>query len=74
MKQPQIEFSTKEEIISLQEVKLLETLNYVSQKSKYYQRVFNEYKIDVNYISSTHIIHSPSLHMRVHLLESPFGY
>lgn len=47
----QIEFSSTEEIQSLQQKKFAETLKYVSEKSVYYQRIFQSQAIDISKFS-----------------------
>lgn len=56
---PQIEFSSKEKILSFQEEKLKELLEYVSKHSKYYQRIFEENKIDPKNISLKNLSELP---------------
>ena len=45
-----IEFSTPSEIKAYQEGLLKEALSYLAQNSKYYQRLFSVYNIDINQI------------------------
>ncbi|NTV19546.1 MAG: phenylacetate--CoA ligase family protein, partial [Bacteroidales bacterium] len=47
---PGIQFKTRKEIKNFQEESLLETLNYVSNNSPYYKRVFKERGIDVQMV------------------------
>ena len=47
---PGIQFKTRKEIKNFQEESLLETLNYVSNNSPYYKRVFKEKGIDVQMV------------------------
>lgn len=47
---PSIQFKTRKEIKNFQEESLLETLNYVSNNSPYYKRVFKERGIDVQMV------------------------
>ncbi len=49
---PQIEKKTKAEIKQYQELRLVESLQYLSAKSKFYKRFFNENKIDINKIKT----------------------
>ncbi len=49
---PEIEKATPQEIKSFQEVKLKELMNYVSEKSPYYRRIFRNYKINPTDIKS----------------------
>ncbi len=49
---PEIEQATPQEIRAFQEVKLKELINYVSDTSAYYRRVFRKYKIDPSDITS----------------------
>ena len=49
---PQIEQASTQEIKSFQEEKLKELLNYLSEKSTYYKRLFNEHNIDVSTINT----------------------
>jgi phenylacetate-CoA ligase len=49
---PEIEKATSEEIKAFQESKLKEAINYVSEKSPYYRRVFRNYKISPSDINS----------------------
>lgn len=48
---PKLEFSSREEVNSFHETKLKELLDYLSENSKYYQRVFKEKKLDFQKIS-----------------------
>ncbi len=49
---PQIEKKTKAEIKRYQELRLVESLKYLSARSKFYKRFFAENKIDINKIKT----------------------
>ena len=49
---PEIEFSDSHKIKAFQEEKLREQLRYLQQNSPFYQRLFNDHKIDINEIKT----------------------
>ena len=49
---PEIQFESKEAIKSFQEEKLKIALKYLSENSKFYQKMFVEHRIDINGINS----------------------
>lgn len=49
---PDIEYQPREVIKSFQENKMQETLNYLNAYSRFYQRLFQQYKIDVSKIKT----------------------
>ena len=52
MKYPEIEFQDAETIKKYQEGKLVETINYLNEKSPYYKKLFAENNIDISKITS----------------------